>query len=134
FLLDFDYPDDMQYEINYNDGKYISFDNIKLIREILGNESSTKFIYDDILSDDEVQEGLAYPAGNAIMIRSNPKQDKDRKIPHLKFSKDSSGNVYLYCPFYGFGCILNDNSVYDKLLSEIPSVNQKSEITDETET
>lgn len=133
FLLDFDYPTDTLYEINYNEGKYISFDNIELIREILKNESNTKFIYDDILSDDEVQEGLNYPNKNAIMIRSTPKQDEDKKMPHLKFSKDSNGNVYLYCPFYNFGCILDDNSVYDKLLSEIPLTNQKSEITDEVE-
>lgn len=134
FLLDFDYPADALYEINYNGGKYSSFDNIELIREILENESNKKFIYDDILSDDEVQEGLNYPNKNAIMIRSTPKQDEDKKMPHLKFSKDSNGNVYLYCPFYNFGCILDDNSVYDKLLSEIPSANQKSEITDEVET
>lgn len=133
FLLDFDYPADALYEINYNGGEYSSFDNIELIREILKNESKTKFIYDDILSDDEVQEGLNYPDRNSIMIRSNPKQDEDKKMPHLKFSKDSNGNVYLYCPFYNFGCILDDNSVYDKLLSEIPSANQKSEITDEVE-
>lgn len=134
FLLDFDYPTDALYEINFNDGKYISFDNIELIREILENESKTKLIYDDILSDDEVQEGLDYPDRNAIMIRSTPKQDEDKKMPHLKFSKDSSGNVYLYCPFYNFGCILEDNSVYDKLISEIPSTDRKPEITDELET
>lgn len=118
FLLDFDYPTDAMYEINYNDGKYTSFDNIELIREILKNESKTKFIYDYMSSDDEVQEGLNYPDKNAIMIRSTPKQDEDKKMPHLKFSKDSSGNVYLYCPFYSFGCILDDASAYDMLLSE----------------
>lgn len=118
FLLDFDYPTDALYEINYNEGKYVSFENIELLKEILENESKTKFVYDDILSDDEAAEGLNYPNKNAIMIRSTPKQDEDKKMPHLKFSKDSSGNVYLYCPFYNFGCILEDNSVYDMLLSE----------------
>ena len=134
FLLDFDYPADTLYEINYNDGKYASFDNIGYIREVLENDSKTKFVFDEIPSDDEIQEGLAYPSRKAIMIRSNPKQDEDKKMPHLKFSKDSKGNVYLYIPFYNFGCILEDNSVYDKLLAEISPANQKSDITDEAET
>lgn len=133
FFLDFDYSDDALYEINFNDGKYVSFGNIALIKEILENESKKKFVFDEILSDDEVQEGLDYPHGNAVMIRSYPKQDEDKKMPHLKFSKDGKGNTYLYVPLYGFGCILDDGSVYDRLIAEIPSSARKSEITDETD-
>ncbi len=133
FLLDFDYPDSTRYEINYNDGKYASFDNIELIRGVLESESRTEFVFDEALSDDEVQTGLDYPDGNAVMIRSDPKQDESQKMPHLKFSKDSGGNVYMYCPLYGFGCILEDGSVYDKLVSEISEDNLKADISDEEE-
>lgn len=134
FLLDFDYPDEMQYEINFNEGKYNAFDNIELIREILSGELDTEFVFDDTPSDDEVQEGLPYPSRNAIMLRSDPKKDTGRTIPHLKFSKDSKGNTYLYVPFYNFGCILKDGSAYDKILAEIPQKIQKDKIADETET
>lgn len=120
FLLDYDYPDDVIYEINYNDGKYSSFDDIESVREILKNEGKTAFVYDDVSSYDEVHAGLSYPDRKAIMIRSATKQEQGiKKMPHLKFSKDSKGNVYLYIPLYGIGCILEDDSVYDKLLSEI---------------
>lgn len=130
FLLDFDYPEDTLYEINFNYGKYGSFDNIELIREILENERETEFVFDEILSDDEIEQGLAYPDRNAVMLRSNPKQDS-RKMPHLNFSKDSEGNTYLYIPLYNFGCILKDSSAYDKILAEIPAAGRKSKITDE---
>lgn len=133
FLLDFDYSDEMQYEINFNEGKYNSFDNIELIREILSGELDAEFVFDDTSSDDEVHEGLPYPSKNAIMLRSDPKKDKDRTIPHLKFSKDSAGNTYLYVPFYNFGCILKDGSAYDKILAEIPQRLRSAEITDETD-
>lgn len=132
FLLDFDYSDDIPYEINFNEGKYNSFDNIKLIREILSAELDTKFVFDEIRSgdeDDEIEEGLPYPSRKAIMLRADPK--KTRSIPHLKFSKDSEGNTYLYIPFYNFGCILKDGSAYDKILAEIPQKVQNAKITDE---
>lgn len=47
-------------------------------RKILKNESKTAFVYDDISSYDEVQEGLSYPERNVIMIHSNSKQDQDK--------------------------------------------------------
>lgn len=133
FLLDFDYTDEMQYEINFNEGKYNAFDNIKLIREILSGELDTEFVFDETPSDDEVHQGLPYPSRNAIMLRSDPEKDTDRTIPHLEFSKDSEGNTYLYVPFYNFGCILKDGSAYDRILAEIPKEARTAEISDEVE-
>ena len=130
FFLDFDYPDDTQYEINYNDGKYVSFDNAELIREILENAGKTKLVFDTVLSYDEEEQGLPYPSRNAVMIRSNPKQEESKKMPHLTFSRDDEGNTYLYVPLYGFGCILDDSTVYEKVLAGVPSSERKDEVYD----
>lgn len=116
FLMDFDFSDDIEYEycINYN--KYYDFEGIDVVREILEAENNKKFVYDDNVSDDEIElNEEIYHGGKQIIIRCATDTKAADKTPHIIFTKDKDGNSYFYCSQYGFGCKLSDGEAYDKI-------------------
>lgn len=115
FLMDFDFPDDIEYEYCINYKKYYDFEGIDVVREILEAEKDKKFIYDNSSDDEtELNEGI-YHGGKQIIIRCATDTKAADKTPHIIFTKDKDGNSYFYCSQYGFGCKLSDSEAYDKI-------------------
>ncbi len=72
---------------------------LMFVREILEAENNKKFVYDDNVSDDEIELNEEIYHGGKQTI----------------FTKDKDGNSYFYCSQYGFGCKLSDGGAYDKI-------------------
>lgn len=118
FLLDFDYPDDLIYEVSLKGGntKFIPFEYISYVKDIIESERDKKFIKDENEGDDVVSLSIPYDPDRAILIRTRPGTEYR---PGIAILKDKDGTVYYYNVYYGFGCVLDDSSVYDNLMKMI---------------
>ncbi len=119
FLMDFKFPNDVEYECSVNYGKYKDFDSINVVKEILENDSNTIFLFDVFSGDSIEMNEHIYHGGKQIIIRCSPDTNSIDAIPHIVFTKDKKGNSYFYCTKYGFGCKLSDSKAYDVILELI---------------